>query len=67
MAPAADEGDIIEEGCPRDLLQGLNDIIDIDVTHQDSQPEAALQLLDAVVYVFRFEQMKPAGSGTMYS
>ena len=58
-APTTDEGDIIEEGCLDDLPQGLHHILHIDVAHKQAQPEAPLQLLDAVMHVLWLQQMKP--------
>ena len=60
MAPATNEGDVIQQGCPGDLLQGLNDVIDVYMAHQHPQPEAALQLLYAVMNVVRLQEVESA-------
>lgn len=62
MTPAADEGDLIEEGGLDDLGKGLHHILHINVTDQQPEPEAALQLLDAVVHVLWLQQVKPVHS-----
>lgn len=58
-APAADEGDLVEQGCLDDLGQGLHHVLHIDVAHQQAQAEAPLQLLDAVVHIVRLQQVEP--------
>lgn len=58
-APATDEGDFIEESSFDDLRQRLHYILHINVTDQQPQAEAALQLLDAMVHILRLEQVKP--------
>ena len=58
-APSTDEGDFIEESCFDDLRQRLHHILYINVTDQQPQAEAALQLLDTMVHVLRLEQVKP--------
>ena len=65
MAPATNEGDLIEEGGLDDLGQGHHHILHINVTDQQPEPEAALQLLDAVVHVLWLQQVKPVHS-TVY-
>lgn len=59
-APAADEGDVVQQGRPSDLLQGLHHVVDVHVAQQHPEAEAALKLLDAVVDVLRLQQVVPA-------
>lgn len=58
-APSTDEGDFIEESSFDDLRQRLHYILHINVTDQQPQAEAALQLLDTMVHVLRLEKVKP--------
>ena len=60
ITPSTNESDIIQEGCSCDLLQRLNDIINVNMTHKNSQPKAALQLLDTMMNVLRLQQVEPA-------
>jgi len=57
--PSTDEGDFIEESSFDDLRQRLHYILHINVTDQQPQAEAALQLLDTMVHVLRLEKVKP--------
>lgn len=59
-APATDEGDFIEQGSLDDLGQGLHHILHINVADEQTQPEAALQLLDAMVHILRLQQVESA-------
>ena len=63
-APSTDEGDFIEESSFDDLRQRLHYILHINVTDQQPQAEAALQLLDTMVHVLRLEQVKPVQTST---
>ena len=57
-APTTDEGDLIEQGCLDDLGQRLNHVLYIDMADQQAQPEAPLQLLDAVGHIVRLQQVE---------
>ncbi len=57
--PSTDECDFIEESSFDDLRQRLHHILHINVTDQQPQPEAALQLLDTMVHILGLEQVKP--------
>ena len=59
-APATYECDLIEQGSLDDLGQRLNHVFHINVANQQPQPEASLQLFDAVMHVLRLQQVKPA-------
>ena len=59
-APATYEGDFIEQGSLDDLSQGLHHVLHINVADEQTQPEAALQLLDAVMHIIRLQQVKSA-------
>ena len=59
-APAAYEGDFIEQGSLDDLGQRLYHILHINVADEQAQPEAALQLLDAMVHIVRLQQVESA-------
>lgn len=57
-APPAYERDVIEQGSPGDLLQGLDHIINVHMTHQHPQTEAPLKLLDPVVDIVWLQQVE---------
>lgn len=59
-APATDEGDFVEQGGLDDLGQGLHHILHVNVADEQTQPEATLQLLDAMVHILRLQQVEPA-------
>ena len=61
-APSTDEGDFIEESSFDDLSQRVHYILHINMTDQQPQAEAALQLLDTMVHILRLEQVKPVQS-----
>jgi len=63
-APSTDKCDFIEESSFDDLRQRLHHILHINVTDQQPQAEASLQLLDAMVHVLRLEQVKPVHTST---
>ncbi len=50
------------ESCFAYLAQGLHDIVHVNIAKNDSQIEAFVKLLNSMVYILWFEQMKPTSS-----
>jgi hypothetical protein len=58
-AEGAEQRAVVEDGDASDLRQRLHGVLHIHLAQHNAQPEAALELLDALVDVFGFQQVKP--------